>query len=830
MPKGLVRGFLLVFAGLVGALLPLGAVGPLPTVASAAQRSDPATGPHARDEAQHQHDVVSLTPARAGVIPPPLARRARVGALSPYALAPAGGVVREVFGFAPYWRLSQNPNWNYALLSTVAYFGINFNPDGSVSTNDAGWTGWNSQDLATIITNAHAAGDRVVLVVKPNGAVSSTAAVLNAIVTNPAATQAAITNTISLVASKNLDGVNVDFEGTSNGYPNIQSGFTNFMTQMSRQMHQRWPSARVTVDTYSGSASWDGGIFKIGDLAPVVDGIFVMAYDMGPGNMAPGQAGPNSPLNGFTYNDTLSVSQYLSKAPASKVMLGVAYYGYKYSTNSTALYSTIKSGSGATADMYSDIVDDLACAQQLTRSWDATAQSPWASWWSPATGDPCAGNHNSWREIYYDNATSLGYKYDLVNNNNLMGTGMWALGYDGNSVDLWRELSLKFGSPWPGQYHAMSPHRILDTRYGLGRVGPGQTFTLPVAGFAGVPSTGTAGVVVNVAVTRPDAPSWLTVYPCGVPRPSTSNLNFAQWTTVANLVEVSLGRGGAICIYNGNGNTDVVVDVEGWLSLAGTDTTTAGLYRPVVPARLVDTRLHAGGSTTIGPGQSIDVQVAGKGNVPATGASAAVLNVTATNPTSVGHLTVFPAGTQVPGASSLNFNAGQTVPNRVIAMLGTGGAVSINNGAGNTDVVVDVGGWFTDGSDANASGGQFTGLAPDRILDTRTGNGGVPIAPLRANSTLIFSVAGRGGVPLVGSSAPATAVIVNMAVTNTTAASYAIVYPSDASQPIASDLNWAPGQTVPNLVVVKLSADGKIAIYNGFGSTDVIVDVLGYIT
>ena len=85
----------------------------------------------------------------------------------------------------------------------------------------------------------------------------------------------------------------------------------------------------------------------------------------------------------------------------------------------------------------------------------------------------------------------------------------------------------------------------------------------------------------------------------------------------ANLVEVSLGRGGAICIYNGNGNTDVVVDVEGWLSLAGTDTTTAGLYRPVVPARLVDTRLHAGGSTTIGPGQSIDVQVAGNGNVPA---------------------------------------------------------------------------------------------------------------------------------------------------------------------------------------------------------------------
>src|SRR5256886_2664556 len=209
MVKGLVRGYLLVLAGIVGTLAPFGSQGPLPTVASAAQRSDPAIGPHTRDEAQHQHDAYSLTPARSGVIPPPLAGRARtagslpplagegrVGALSPYALAPAGGVTREVFGFAPYWRLAQNPNWNYSLLSTVAYFGINFNPDGSVSTNDAGWTGWNSQDLATIITNAHAAGDRVVLVIKPNGAVSSTAAVLNAIVTNPAATQTVITNTL----------------------------------------------------------------------------------------------------------------------------------------------------------------------------------------------------------------------------------------------------------------------------------------------------------------------------------------------------------------------------------------------------------------------------------------------------------------------------------------------------------------------------------------------------------------------------------------------------------------------------------------------------------
>src|SRR5262249_897752 len=194
----------------------------------------------------------------------------------------------------------------------------------------------NSQDLVDTINRAHQAGDRVVLVIK-----QFDEGTINQVVTSPTATQTAVTSTINAIADKLLDGVNVDFEGSSNpNYPNIQSGMTSFLPQVSRQVHARWPSAMVSVDTYSGSASWDGGIFKIGDLAPVVDALFVMAYDMNASNM-PGKAGPNAPLSGnFTYNDTLSVSQYLSKAPASRVILGVPYYGYKYSTDSTQLYAS----------------------------------------------------------------------------------------------------------------------------------------------------------------------------------------------------------------------------------------------------------------------------------------------------------------------------------------------------------------------------------------------------------------------------------------------------------------------------------------------------------
>ncbi len=80
--------------------------------------------------------------------------------------------------------------------------------------------------------------------------------------------------------------------------------------------------------------------------------------------------------------------------------------------------------------------------------------------------------------------------------------------------------------------------------------------------------------------------------------------------------------------------------------------------------------------------------------MPATGVSAAVLNVTATQPSTAAHLTVFPTGTVAPLASNLNVLAGQTVPNLVVAKVGSDGKVSVYNSSGTTHVVFDVDGWY----------------------------------------------------------------------------------------------------------------------------------------
>jgi hypothetical protein len=331
-------------------------------------------------------------------------------------------------------------------------------------------------------------------------------------------------------------------------------------------------------------------------------------------------------------------------------------------------------------------------------------------------------------------------------------------------------------------------------------------------------------VTFNVTVTGPTAASYLTVFPAGAARPATSNLNVAANTTVANLVPVTLGRNGAISIFNAAGSVDVVLDVSGWTSITGNDADTSGLYRPLTPSRLLDTRTSA----SLGPQQTAGVTVLNRGGVPATGVSAVVLNVTATNPTTGTYLTVFPAGGAIPTTSSVNVVAGQTVPNRVIVGVGVNGQVNVTNAAGVVDVLVDVSGWFTDASDPSANGGRFNGVGPARIIDTRSGAGGVPRAPVRAGSPLTAQVAGLGGVPAMSAAVPPRAVLVNVTVTNTSAASYLAVYPSDAFTPGSSDLNWPAGGTVGNLVLARLGPDGRITLLNGAGSADVIVDVFGW--
>ncbi len=377
------------------------------------------------------------------------------------------------------------------------------------------------------------------------------------------------------------------------------------------------------------------------------------------------------------------------------------------------------------------------------------------------------------------------------------------------------------------------PARLADTRPnestidGLGRpnapVQAAGILDIPVLGRGGVPPTGVSAVVLNVTVTNPTAPSFLTVWPAGASMPTSSNLNFTTGQTVPNLVVAKLGTGGVVRIFNRFGTVDVIADVAGYFP------ETDG-FVPVQPARLLDTRPaestiddlgRPGGP--LGPDSTLDLEVLGRGKVPSTGVDAIVLNVTATSVTAPSFLTVWPSGAPRPTTSNLNLAPGQTVPNLVVAKIGAAGKVSIYNGFGSTDVIADVAGYFpTDGA--------FVAIQPARVYESRAGEQVTPGGEVRgfrlsADETDTVKVTGLADIPADG----VAAVVLNVTAVNPTAPSFLTVWPHGFARPGASNLNLrGQGEVVPNLVLAKVGAGGKVDIYNLAGSTDVIVDVAGY--
>jgi hypothetical protein len=226
----------------------------------------------------------------------------------------------------------------------------------------------------------------------------------------------------------------------------------------------------------------------------------------------------------------------------------------------------------------------------------------------------------------------------------------------------------------------------------------------------------------------------------------------------------------------------------------------------------------------VGPDSEITVDVTdtfGSG-VPATDVSAVVINTTGTQGTDYTYLTVYPSGEARPLASNLNFGPGVDFPNLVTVKVGTDGNVKVYNKNGQVHVIFDIVGWYGGPTD----GSLFNVLTPKRILDTRDGTG-APAVKIGPDSEITVDVTDTfsSGVPASG----VTAVVVNTTATQGTSLSYLTVYPSDATRPLASNLNFGVNQDIPNLVIVKVgAADGSVKVYNDSGSTHVIFDVVGW--
>lgn len=371
--------------------------------------------------------------------------------------------------------------------------------------------------------------------------------------------------------------------------------------------------------------------------------------------------------------------------------------------------------------------------------------------------------------------------------------------------------------PARAAYHAFGPKRLLDTRKAIGvgtktPVPANGTVTLTVDGAQGIPASGVSAVVLNVTATGPSAGGYLVAYADGQPMPTTSNVNFSAGQTVANQVTVPVVDG-KVSFHNGSiGTVNVIADAFGYYTSSATD----NAFTAVAPTRILDTRSGVGvAQGKIGANSAVTLKVGGVGAVPAN-ATAAVLNLTATQGTIGSYLTVYPTGTPLPATSNLNFAAGESRPNLVVVPLGANGSVNIYNEAGQVHAVADLMGYFTPGS---SSGATLDVGVPSRVLDTRNAIGVGTSTPVPANSAVTLS--------LPGLPAGTTAVVLNVTVTAPANGGYLTVYPGSGAAPATSNLNFSAGETIPNLVVVAVT-DGKVSFFNGSsGTVHVVADLFG---
>jgi hypothetical protein len=269
----------------------------------------------------------------------------------------------------------------------------------------------------------------------------------------------------------------------------------------------------------------------------------------------------------------------------------------------------------------------------------------------------------------------------------------------------------------------------------------------------------------------------------------------SEGQTVPNAVVVRVGAGGKICV-SASSTVDVIVDVSGYFPAD-----TSAVFLPA-PTRVMDTR--SGPRVAANTVKELVLS-------PPAGSTAAILNVTATDPTGGGFATVYPCGQATPEASNLNFLTGQTTPNLVMAKPGVDNKVCFFTSA-NVHLIADLTGWLTSGFVAAP--------VPVRVLSTRDGVGAGK-SKMPKNGTVSFS--------LPSAPAGASAAVLNVTVTNPKDAGFVTVFPCGQPTPSASNLNFSAGQTIPNLVVVRPGQNNTVC-FTGSSDTDLLADLSGWVT
>jgi spore germination protein YaaH len=325
-------------------------------------------------------------------------------------------LAKRVFGWVPYWIApAQWDDFDWSALTTIGYFSLEADTSGRALSMH----GWPAPALRDA---AHAHGVKVMLTVTSFGSTNNTE-----LLGVPARRSRLVATIVYAVVSGGGDGVNIDFEVV----PAAQrDNLTAFMRELAGALRAAISDAEISmaIPAVDWSNAFDVMALTAGG---VCDYLIMMGYDYH-WSTAP-TAGPVAPLAGENLNVTKSVDTYLAKGLASeRLLLGVPWYGFEWPTVGEAPGSAT-TGRGRPV-LYGDAREN---APLNGRMFDTATSTPWYRYF---VGD-------SWYQVWYDDSVSLALKYRLANDRRLGGIGIWALGYQGESVDAWQGIHQAFDLP-----------------------------------------------------------------------------------------------------------------------------------------------------------------------------------------------------------------------------------------------------------------------------------------------------------------------------------------------------------------------------------------------
>jgi spore germination protein len=356
-------------------------------------------------------------------------------------MKPHVSFTKQTIGFLPYWRIDDMQYLKLNNLTEVTYFGLTPNAEGHIvqqlaTEREPGYREWEKPAMKDFIAKTQIMGAdfTVTITALDNGLIEQ-------ILDNPTVQQTLITEISNLVTTNKLNGVILDFEYSGEPDDKYQTAFTSFSQQLSKTLKKTAPHVTMSLAVMP-AAGKNKDIFDFSKLIPLYKNFIVMSYEYYGANSD--IAGPIAPMKGFKegkyfFDVQTTYEDFKKIIPSDKLIMGVPYYGWDVAvidgkTANSPTFPKDNPNNYAAVMSYARMREDKNLKPDQC-DWDEIAQESWC-WYTD--------ENNIDHQVWFEDAKSLGIKYDFVNQQKLGGIAIWVLGYDKAYPDLWSLLQKKF--------------------------------------------------------------------------------------------------------------------------------------------------------------------------------------------------------------------------------------------------------------------------------------------------------------------------------------------------------------------------------------------------